>query len=61
MALPLVVKREMVYARAQGQLDALPLGTQRDVHGLGFDSINHSLNPKKVPEPEAKIIVGGPQ
>ncbi len=53
--------REMVYQRATKTLDTLPFGTQRDVHAPGFDSINHSLSPKVVPQSEARIIVGGPQ
>jgi glutamate synthase domain-containing protein 2 len=53
--------RELVYERAAGTLDKLPFGTQRDVHAVGFDSINHSLAPKKVPECEARTTVGGPQ
>lgn len=54
-------ERELVYNRANKKLDTLPFGTQRDVHAPGFDSINHSLCPREVPESEARIIVGGPQ
>lgn len=50
--------REMVYARAKNVLDALPFGTQRDVHEPGFNSINHSMSPKKVPKEQTRITVG---
>ena len=53
--------RELVYNRAKNILDTLPFGTQRDVHAVGFDSINHSMAPKEVHESETRIIVGGPQ
>ena len=53
-------ERYMVYARAESKLDALPFGTQRNVHELGFDSINHSMMPQKAHASEAKITVGGP-
>lgn len=52
-------QREMVYQRANNTLDRLPFGTQRDVYADGFDSINHSLLPKKVDISEARIQVGG--
>ncbi|NKB47554.1 MAG: FMN-binding glutamate synthase family protein [Legionellales bacterium] len=53
--------RELVYQRASQTLDKLPFGTQRDVHAIGFDAINHSLAPKVVPASQARIQVGGPQ
>src|SRR6056297_2428659 len=50
--------REMVYSRAKNELDALPFGTQRDVHEPGFDSINHSMAPKKPSKNQARVVVG---
>lgn len=54
-------EREMVYNRSQNVMDTLPFGTQRDVHEPGFDSINHSMSPKKVSDEEARILVGNEQ
>lgn len=52
-------QREMVYARARAEEDKLPFGTQRDVYLAGFDSINHSMVPKRVDESEGFLTVGG--
>ncbi|MEM1244043.1 MAG: FMN-binding glutamate synthase family protein, partial [Pseudomonadota bacterium] len=51
-------ERDLVYARSEKRNDTLPFGTQRDVHASGFDSINHSLSPKKVEQTEARVVVG---
>ncbi len=51
--------RSVVYARAKGQLDTLPFGTQLDVYEVGYEWINHSLAPV-VPDPAgARVLVGG--
>ncbi len=53
--------RSLVYERASKTIDTLPFGTQRDVHDLGFDWVNHSMSPTEVAETEGRIMVGGPQ
>lgn len=51
-------QREMVYSRATKHEERLPFGTQRDVYSPGFDSISHSLVPKKVDPEQGYVIVG---
>lgn len=52
-------QRSVVYQRAKGELDTLPFGTQRDVYGVGYEWINHSMAPKHHLVPP-RIRVGGP-
>jgi glutamate synthase domain-containing protein 2 len=47
-----------VYQRAKGELDTLPFGTQRDVYGVGYEWINHSLAPVEPRLKRARIVVG---
>lgn len=54
-------ERELVYNRATKGNDKLPFGTQRDVHAIGFDSINHSIVPKKVSHEETRLLIGAYQ
>lgn len=51
--------RSIVYARAKGQLDKRPFGTQLDVTAAGFEWLNHSVAPAPVPETDLRIPVGG--
>jgi glutamate synthase domain-containing protein 2 len=52
--------RSVVYARAKGELDTLPFGTQKDVYAPGYEWINHSLAPVKPDHSAERVIVGGP-
>ena len=52
--------RSVVYARAKGELDTLPFGTQKDVYAVGYEWINHSLAPVHPDPTGARIMVGGP-
>ena len=52
--------RSVVYARAKGQLDTLPFGTQLDVYAVGYEWINHSLAPVTPDPAGTRVIVGGP-
>ena len=54
-------QRNLVYARAAGTVDTQPFGTQQDIMDVGYIRASHSLSPKKVPEAEARITVGGPE
>ncbi|RMF18948.1 MAG: FMN-binding glutamate synthase family protein [Candidatus Dadabacteria bacterium] len=45
-------KRAIVYSRAKHELSTLPFGTQRDAYRIGYEWINHSLNPKVSPSVE---------
>ncbi|MCH7960393.1 MAG: FMN-binding glutamate synthase family protein [Candidatus Hydrogenedentes bacterium] len=52
--------RSVVYQRAKGDLDTRPFGTQHDVNRIGYEWMNHSMNPKPAMEEEPKIQFGGP-
>ncbi len=54
--------RSVVYQRAKGVLDTVPLGTKVDVYRVGYEWIDHSLTALKVGEhaPGLRITVGGP-
>ncbi|EEX11457.1 glutamate synthase [Ruegeria lacuscaerulensis ITI-1157] len=55
------IVRSLVYSRAKGQVDTQAFGTQYDILKVGYHRANHSLAPKKVPESEERILLGGPQ
>ncbi len=54
-------QRSVVYQRAKKHLDTLPFGTQMDVYEIGYEWLNHSLNPVHVDMRDLRIRVGGPQ
>ena len=51
--------RSVVYARAKGQLDTLPFGTQLNVYAVGYEWINHSLAPVHADVTAQRVAVGG--
>ena len=54
-------ERALVYARAKGQLDAHPFGTELDVYSDEYEWLAHSIAPNaKAPE-TWRVKVGGPQ
>jgi glutamate synthase domain-containing protein 2 len=53
-------QRSLVYARAKGETDKRPFGTQRDVKGVGHEWINHSLSPTNLPSHDFRLRIGGP-
>ncbi|HHL19080.1 MAG TPA: FMN-binding glutamate synthase family protein [Thiothrix sp.] len=50
--------RTLVYQRAKGVRDTRPFGTLFDVYQEGYEWINHSLNPKPLPE-TLQVLFGG--
>ena len=52
-------KRSLIYQRAKKVRDTLPFGTQVDVGRIGYEWINHSLLPQKVPKESFYIDIGG--
>ncbi|NIT13857.1 MAG: FMN-binding glutamate synthase family protein, partial [Candidatus Dadabacteria bacterium] len=54
-------QRSVVYQRAKNVLDTLPFGTQKDVYEVGYEWVNHSLNPVHVDPAELRVIIGGPE
>ena len=53
-------QRSLVYARAKGETDKRPFGTQLDVKAKGYEWINHSLAPSQVETQDFRTTVGGP-
>ena len=52
-------QRSIVYSRAKGQVDTLPLGTRRDVYLEGYEWGLHSMFPTHVTEEDARVVIGG--
>lgn len=53
-------QRSLVYARAKGDTDKRPFGTQLDVKAAGYEWINHSMIPTQLDSPDFRIRIGGP-
>ena len=51
-------ERTLVYARAKGERDTIPFGTQRDLYEEGYEWVNHSLHPKPPPHPAPRVAIG---
>ncbi|MGJ7525885.1 FMN-binding glutamate synthase family protein [Variovorax sp. GB1P17] len=52
-------QRSLVYQRAKGDPDNRPFGTQLDVTIAGYEWINHSMQPTKLPDHDFRIVIGG--
>ncbi len=53
-------QRTVVYARAKGQTDKRPFGTQLDVHKDGYEWLNHSINTTSLDSHDFRVTIGGP-
>ncbi len=51
-------QRSLVYQRAKGDSDKRPFGTQLDVQAQGYEWINHSLAPSRVPSHDFRVLIG---
>ncbi len=51
-------QRSLVYARAKGDSDKRPFGTQLDVSADGYEWINHSVAPTKIATHDFRINIG---
>ena len=51
-------QRSLVYQRAKNDSDKRPFGTQLDVHAEGYEWINHSVAPTKLPGHDFRVTVG---
>ncbi len=51
-------QRSLVYQRAKGEPDKRPFGTQMDVHAIGYEWINHSLQPSKLATHDFRVTIG---
>jgi glutamate synthase domain-containing protein 2 len=54
-------QRSLVYARAKGEPDKRPFGTQMDVRAVGYEWLTHSLNPSVIASRDFRVQVGGTQ
>ena len=54
-------QRSLVYARAKGQTDKVPFGTQVDVHAVGYEWLTHSISPSVIASHDFRVQVGGAQ
>jgi glutamate synthase domain-containing protein 2 len=53
-------QRSLAYARAKGETDKRPFGTQLDVSADGHEWINHSLAPTHIASHDFRLTIGGP-
>ncbi|MDO8903544.1 FMN-binding glutamate synthase family protein [Hydrogenophaga sp.] len=53
-------QRSLAYARAKGETDKRPFGTQVDQTANGHEWLNHSLAPSHLPSHDFRTLVGGP-
>jgi glutamate synthase domain-containing protein 2 len=51
-------KRSIVYQRAKRELDTIPFGTRRDVYRIGYEWINHSMQPCEHIERDFRVRIG---
>jgi glutamate synthase domain-containing protein 2 len=54
-------ERDIVYARAKGDLDAHPFGTELDVYSDEYEWMSHSIAPKHDHDRTQRVTVGGAQ
>ncbi len=54
-------QRALVYARAKGQEDAHPMGTELDVYSQQYEWFSHSIKPSEPLDHNFRIDIGGPQ
>ena len=52
-------QRSLVYQRSKGQVDNRPFGTQLDVAQQGYEWVNHSMQPTKLPSHDFRVWIGG--
>lgn len=53
-------QRSLAYARAKGETDKRPFGTQRDLRAVGHEWLNHSLAPTALDSHDFRVTIGGP-
>jgi glutamate synthase domain-containing protein 2 len=54
-------QRSLVYARAKGDSDKRPFGTQLDVRAVGYEWLTHSMSPSTIESHDFRVAVGGSQ
>jgi glutamate synthase domain-containing protein 2 len=51
-------QRSLVYQRAKGDSDKRPFGTQMDVGAVGYEWINHSMQPTTLASHDFRVTIG---
>ena len=51
-------QRSLVYQRAKGESDKRPFGTQMDVGAIGYEWINHSMQPSVLKSHDFRVLIG---
>ncbi len=51
-------QRSLVYQRAKGDSDKRPFGTQLDVAAIGYEWINHSMQPSVLESHDFRVTIG---
>jgi len=51
-------QRSLVYQRAKGDSDKRPFGTQMDVGAVGYEWINHSIQPTVLASHDFRVLIG---
>jgi glutamate synthase domain-containing protein 2 len=51
-------QRSLVYARAKGESDKRPFGTQMEVNGVGYEWLTHSMQPSRLSDADLRVTVG---
>jgi glutamate synthase domain-containing protein 2 len=51
-------QRSLVYQRAKGESDKRPFGTQMDVGAIGYEWINHSMQPSMLKSHDFRVVIG---
>ena len=54
-------ERDLVYARAKGDLDSHPFGTELDVYSDEYEWMSHSMAPAVAPDRTRRVAVGSGQ
>lgn len=54
-------QRSLVYARAKGESDKRPFGTQLNVREIGYEWLTHSISPSTISTHDFRVSVGGSQ
>ena len=52
-------QRSLVYARAKGDPDKRPFGTQMNVQEVGYEWLSHSISPSVIESHDFRVHVGG--
>ena len=52
-------QRSLVYQRSKGEPDNRPFGTQLDVGQQGYEWVNHSMAPTRLPTHDFRLWIGG--